>query len=126
MGGASREPPTWGQVTHGCTQAHRRAEPGRAHAWRAFCLLLFIHCWIFFSFKFPSARREAQCACVCFALAVGLMAAAAVVLRAAATDQRTRGSKKKKPVNCLPPLQRKGELCVVTETVDSVPFHSDG
>lgn len=32
--------------------------------------------------------------CVCFALAVGLMAVAAAVLRAAATEQRTRGIKK--------------------------------
>lgn len=38
----------------------------------------------------------------------------------------TGNFKKKKPVNCLPPLQREGELRVVTETVDSVPFHSDG
>lgn len=87
------------RVAHGCKQAHRRAEPGRAHAWRGFCFFFIIIYSLLDFFFFQISQCVLQggaCVrvCVCFVLAVGLMVAAAVALRAAATEQRTRGIKK--------------------------------
>lgn len=95
VGGASREPLMCRAVL-GCKQARMQMQTCRARESARMASLLFvIYLFLDFFFFFQISQRAARWSVCVFALAGGLMAAAAVALRAPAKEQRTRGIKKR-------------------------------